>query len=146
MTFLTILRVTEISCSFRLVLEEKTGKEIPESSKLEFLEKFLTNNLDLSDTENNTSGPLHRGGISNLPLLRTLLAIHQKSRKPSFSKVMNSFVLVAYTSLAVSIAEITSLSELYFRLRIFILLVQAKEIISMNYSRAAQAAENHGDE
>ena len=146
MTFLTILRVTEISCSFRLVLEEKTGKEIPESSKLEFLEKFLTNNLDLSDTENNTSGPLHRRGISNLPLLRTLLAIHQKSRKPSFSKVMNSFVLVAYTSLAVSIAEITSLSELYFRLRIFILLVQAKEIISMNYSRAAQAAENHGDE
>ena len=146
MTFLTILRVTEISCSFRLVLEEKTGKEIPESSKLEFLEKFLTNNLHLSDTENNTSGPLHRGGISNLPLLRTLLAIHQKSRKPSFSKVMNSFVLVAYTSLAVSIAEITSLSELYFRLRIFILLVQAKEIISMNYSRAAQAAENHGDE
>ena len=145
MTFLTILRVTEISCSFRLVLEEKTGKEIPESSKLEFLEKFLTNNLDLSDTENNTSGPLHRGGISNLLLLRTLLAIHQKSRKPSFSKVMNSFVLVAYTSLAVSIAEITSLSELYFRLRIFILLVQAKEIISMNYSRAAQAAENHGD-
>ena len=145
MTFLTILRVTEISCSFRLVLEEKTGKEIPESSKLEFLEKFLTNNLDLSDTENNTYGPLHRGGISNLPLLRTLLAIHQKSRKPSFSKVMNSFVLVAYTSLAVSIAEITSLSELYFRLRMFILLVQAKEIISMNYSRAAQAAENHGD-
>ena len=145
MTFSTILRVTEISCSFRLVLEEKTGKKIPESSKLEFLEKFLTNNLDLSDTENNTSGPLHRGGISNLPLLRTLLAIHQKSRKPSFSKVMNSFVLVAYTSLAVSIAEITSLSELYFRLRIFILLVQAKEIISMNYSRAAQAAENHGD-
>ena len=32
MTFLTILGVTEISCSFRLVLEEKTGKNIPESS------------------------------------------------------------------------------------------------------------------
>ena len=30
-TFLTILGVTEISCSFRLVLEVKTGKEIPES-------------------------------------------------------------------------------------------------------------------
>ena len=29
MTFLTILGVTEV-CSFRLVLELKTGKEIPE--------------------------------------------------------------------------------------------------------------------
>ena len=30
----------EILCSIRLVLEEKTGKEIPESSRLEFLEVF----------------------------------------------------------------------------------------------------------
>ena len=36
MTFLTILGVTEILCSFRLVLEGKTGKEIPESSRLKF--------------------------------------------------------------------------------------------------------------
>ena len=40
MTFLTILGVTEIVCSFRLVLEGKTGKEIPESSRLESLQKF----------------------------------------------------------------------------------------------------------
>ena len=40
MTLLTILRVTEILCSFRLGLEGKIGKEMPESSKLEFLEKF----------------------------------------------------------------------------------------------------------
>ena len=33
-----ILGVTEILCSFRLFLERKTGKEIPESSRLEFLE------------------------------------------------------------------------------------------------------------
>ena len=44
MNFLTILGVTEILCSFKLVLEEKTGKEIPESSRLEFLEKVLANN------------------------------------------------------------------------------------------------------
>ena len=42
MIFLTILGVAEILRSFRLVLEGKTGKEIPESSKLEFLEEFLT--------------------------------------------------------------------------------------------------------
>ena len=45
MTFLTILWVTEILSSFGLVIEAKTGKEIPVSSRLEFLEKFLANNL-----------------------------------------------------------------------------------------------------
>ena len=43
MTFLTTLGVTEILCSFRLVLEGKAGKEITKSSRLEFLEKFLGN-------------------------------------------------------------------------------------------------------
>ena len=79
MTFLAILGVTEILCSFRLVLEGKTGKEIPKSSKLEFFKKFLANNFALSDAEDNTSRLLNRGGISYLPWLRTLLAIHQKS-------------------------------------------------------------------
>ena len=36
MTFLPILEVTEILCSFRLVLEGKLGKEIPGSSRLGF--------------------------------------------------------------------------------------------------------------
>ena len=55
MIFLTILGVIGILCSFRLVLEGKTGKEISESSRLVFLEKFLGNNFALSDAENNTS-------------------------------------------------------------------------------------------
>ena len=42
MTFLTILGDKEI-CSFRLVLEGKIGTEIPESSRFEFLEKYLAN-------------------------------------------------------------------------------------------------------
>ena len=96
MTFLTILEVTEILCSFKLVLEGKTGKEIPELSRLEFLEMFSANNFALSDAEDNTSGPLNRGGIADLPLLRTLLPIRQKSREPSFWEIMNSFVLLAY--------------------------------------------------
>ena len=80
MTFVAIVGVIEILCSFRLVLEGKTGKEIPESSRLEFLQKFLANNFALSDVEDNTSGsaPLNSGGIGGLPLLRTLLAICQK--------------------------------------------------------------------
>ena len=79
MTFLAILGVTEIFCSFRLVLEGKTGKEIPESAKLEFLEKVLANNFALSDAEDNTSQPLNRESMADLHLLRTLLAICQKS-------------------------------------------------------------------
>ena len=102
MTFLTILGVTEILCNFRLVLEGKRSKEIPESSRLEFLEKLLAINFALSNAEDNTSGPLNRGGIADLPLLRTPLAIRQKSREPSFWYVMDSFVLVAYASLAAS--------------------------------------------
>ena len=66
-TFLTILGVTEILYSFKLVLEGKTGKKIPESSRLEFLEKFSANNFALSDGEGNTSGSLNRGGIADLP-------------------------------------------------------------------------------
>ena len=66
MTYLTILGVTEILYSFRLVLEGKTGKEIPESSRLEFLEKFLANSLALSDAEDNTSGLLNRVAIADL--------------------------------------------------------------------------------
>ena len=65
----------ETSCSFRLVLEGKAGKKISESSRLEFLKKFLANNFALSDAVDNTSGLLNRGGIADLLLLRTVLEI-----------------------------------------------------------------------
>ena len=87
--------VTEILCSFKLVLEGKTGKEIPDSSRLEFLEKFLANNFALSDAEGITSGPLNSGSIADLPLLRTLLAICHKPWEPRFWEVMDSFILLA---------------------------------------------------
>ena len=99
MTFLTILGVTEILCSFKLVLEGKTGKKISESSRLEFLEKFSVSNFALSDAEDNTSGSLNRGEIADLPLLKTLLAICQKLREQSFWEVMDSFVLLGYAIL-----------------------------------------------
>ena len=70
MTFLTILGVIEILCTSRLVLEGKTGKEIPQSSRLEFFKKVLANNFGLSEAQDKTSGPLTRGGIVDLPLLR----------------------------------------------------------------------------
>ena len=62
--------------SFRLVLEGKAGKEMPESPRYEFLERFLANNFALSDVEGNTTALLNRIGIVDLPLLRTPSAIH----------------------------------------------------------------------
>ena len=118
MNFVTILRVTEILCSFRLVLEGKTSKEITESSRLEFLETFLANNFAFSEAEDKTSGSLNRGGIAHLPLLRTLLTIHQKSQEPSFFS--NICKLGSFKN---PFATITSLPELYFSFRRFILLV-----------------------
>ena len=59
MTFLSILGFTEILCSFGLVLECKTGKEILESSKSQFLQKFLGNKFALSEAKDNTSKSLN---------------------------------------------------------------------------------------
>ena len=129
----------EILCSFKLVLEGKTGKETPESSRLEFKEKFSANNFALSDAEDNTSGPLNRGGIADLPLLRTLLAIRQKSREPSFWEVMDSFALCKFGSFKNPFATITSLFELYLRIRRFFSLVQKKKVISMNYGSSTSS-------
>ena len=62
-------------------IREKTGKETPESSRLELKEKFSGNNFASSDAKDNTSGSLNRGGIADLPLLRTLLAICQSPER-----------------------------------------------------------------
>ena len=119
MTFLSILGVAEI-CSFILVLDVKTGKEVPESSRLEFLETFSTNNFALWDAEDKTSRPLNREGIADLLLLRTLLEIQQQSLEPGFCEVVDCFVLLAYA-------------------RRFILLVQMKtefkDILPWNISK-----------
>ena len=55
MTFLTILVVREILFSLRLVLVGKTEKEIPKSSRLEFIEKFLANNFAFYQMQKTTS-------------------------------------------------------------------------------------------
>ena len=64
---------------FQISPRREKSKEIPETSRLEFLENFLANNFTLSDAEDNTYSLRKKGGIADLLLLRTLLAIHQKS-------------------------------------------------------------------
>ena len=96
--------------------------------KIRVITKFLVNNFALSDAEGNTSGLLNRWDIADLPLLRTLLAIHQKSWEPRFWEVMDSCFsrICKFGSFKNPFATITSLSELYFWFRRFILLVQTK--------------------
>ena len=52
---------------------------------------------------------MNRGGIADLPLLATLLAIRQKFWEPSFWEVMNSFASLAYDTLVVSRALLQQL-------------------------------------
>ena len=148
MTCLTILGVTEILCSFRLALEGKLGEEIPETSRLEFLEKFLANRFALSNAEDNTSGSLNRGDIVDWPLLRTLLAVCQKPWEPNFWEVIDLFVLVAYASLAASWALLQGLLACpNFTLNsedLFCWYKQEKQFLWTMV--AAQAAKNHGNE
>ena len=61
MTFLTILGVIEILCSFRLVLEGKAGKEIPKSTRLQ----FLSNNFALSEARQHPQAV--ENTVDNLP-------------------------------------------------------------------------------
>ena len=133
MTFLIILAVIDILCSFRLVLKGKTEKEILASSRLEFLEKFLANSFALSEAEDNTSGPLNRGGIADLPLFKTLSPKVPRTKFLESDRFLCFSGICKFGSFKNPFTVITSLSELYFQLRRFILLVQIKEIISMNY-------------
>ena len=129
--------VTEILCSFRSVLQRKAGKEIPESSRLEFLEKLFAKDFALSDAEKNISEPLIRGGIPDLPLLRALSAIRQKFWGPSFWEMICE--CGSFKKPFATITKPVRMSECYFRFKRFILLVQTKRVISMNYGRSTSS-------
>ena len=131
MTFSAILGVTEILSSFRLVLERKTGIEIPESSRLEFLEKFSANNFALSDAKDNTSRPLNRRH-SRFTCVENTISNSQMSRArfPGNDGFFCFIKICKFGSFKKPFAMITGLSELYFKIRRFILLVQTKKVTS----------------
>ena len=111
-TFLNFLGVTGTLCSLRFILEQKTGKEIPESSRLELLKKFLAQFCFIRYRRG--IADLNRGYIVDLPLLRTLLVTDQKSWEPSFWKVIDSFSFTRvckFGSFKNPFARITSLSQ-----------------------------------
>ena len=121
MTFLTILGVTVILCSSK--------KDNGYRDTWVFKIRVLGNNFALLDAEDNISGSMNRGSATGLPVLRTLSAVLQKSQKTSFWEVIDSFVLLAnarFSALRTRFAKVTSLSELFFRFRRWIMLVQTK--------------------
>ena len=82
--------------------------------------------------------------MADLPLLRTILAICQKSWEPSFWEVMDSFCfssICKFVSFKNPFATITRLSEFYLR---FGRLYKQKKWFLWTMA-APQAAENHGD-
>ena len=90
---------------------------------------------------------MNRGAIADLTLLRTLLAIYKKSQEPRFWEVMNSFVLLAYPSLAAS-------RTLFQQLLACLNFTLDSEDLSFWYKQkkgflwtmaAGQAAKNNGD-
>ena len=104
-------------------------KRYLESSRLEFLENLSANEFSLSDAERNTSTSLNRKVITDLPLLRTLLEIRQKCQEPRFYKMMDFYCFISiceFGHFKNPVATISSLSELYFRIRSFISLLQTK--------------------
>ena len=119
--------VTETLC-FRFILGVKAGKEIHNSSRLEFLKKFLENNFAVSDAEDNTSRVLNRARMADLTLLRTLLL-----RKKIF------ICICKFGNFKNPFLAITSLYQLSFKFRRFILLVQMKTVISKNHGSSTSS-------
>ena len=128
--------VIEILCSFRLVLKGETGKEIPESSRLEFSERFSAN-FALSDAEDNTLGRYNR-----FTFAENTFDNSQKVPRAKFQGSDGLFYFISickFGSFKNLFATITSLSELYLRIRRFFSLVQTKKVISMNYGSSTSS-------
>ena len=97
MNFLTNLG--EILCSFKLVLEGKTDKDTHVIKIRVFIKVFIKQFCFIRYRPQRHQ-TIEWGGIADLPLLRTLLAIRQRSWEPIFWEVMGSFVLLAHERLA----------------------------------------------
>ena len=81
---------------FPVSSRRETGKEIPESSRLEFLEKFSANNFALSDAEDNTSRALNRGGNSRFTFAENTIG---NSPKVPRTKFLGSDGLLCFLSI-----------------------------------------------
>ena len=95
-----------------------------------------------------TTWLMNRGGIADLPLLGTLLAIFQRSWEPRFLEMMNSFALLPYASFAVSrtfLQQLLTCLNFAFYSEALFCWYKQKKWFRWTVA-AAQAAQNHGNE
>ena len=133
MTFLTILGVSEILCSFRLVIKGETGKKIPESSRLEFLEKYSVKIL-FYQMQKTTPLGCWIEEFSRFTFFENTISNSSKVLRAKFLEKDGLFYLLAYASFTASRTFLQQLLAcLNFRITRFILLLQTKKVTSMNY-------------
>ena len=99
------------------------------TSTLELLETFSGNNCE------NTSGSLSKGGQRRFTFVYNTISNSPKVRRAKFLGKDRLFCF----SIILPFAMITSLSELYFRFRRYILLVQTNKVTSMNYGSSTRS-------
>ena len=100
MTFLTKLRVNRNIIQFQISSRRENKPRDYWVTKIRVPRKNLSNNFALSDAEVNIFGPSNRGGIADLPCLRTLLAILQKSPESQLFGEWWTLFLLSYASQA----------------------------------------------
>ena len=106
---------------FQVSSRRKAGKEILESSRLKFSEKFSVYNFALSDAQDSTSEASNRKSMGGLVLLRALLIFFTFLGS---DRLFCFITMSKFSSFENPFATVTSLSKLHFRCQRFILLVQ----------------------
>ena len=116
--------------------------------KIRVFRKVFSKQFCFIAWKDNTSGPLNRGGTADLPLPIAVLTIRQKFLGPSFSEVMEPFILLAYANLKASrtlLQQLLACLNFTLDLEDFFCWFKWKMWFLWTMA-AAQAAENHGDE
>ena len=98
------------------------------------LQNVLANNFAVSDAEDNTWAVEQRR-CSRFAFVENTISNMQNVRRANF---LRSDVLFCFFSLS-RIGSFTSLSELCFRFRRFILLLQTKKVVFMNYGSSTSS-------
>ena len=142
MTYSTILGVTEIICSLRLVLEGKTGKKISESSRLEFLKVFSKQFCFIRCRRQHLQATELRR-YSRFTFVENTIGNSPKATRAKFlgsDGLCSSICRCKFGSFKNPFATIICLSELYFRFKRFILLIHTKKVISMYYGSSTSSS------
>ena len=126
----TILKYSQTRCFWWTKVCYDPFNNLGSYRKFRKSSKFLANNFALADPEDNINRLLNRGSIADLPC-----GEHYFTKKAKFlgSDGIFCISICKFGTFTNPFATITSLSELNFRFRRFIMLVQTKKVISINY-------------